>query len=391
MNISSKNYSPETRQAYFSISRVPNFSSRSVTHKTINNKGSIINNEKISDSLNANILKLKLRSVKYKTGESELRQILNTSTTTREKSEIIPKSKSISRNNIVKQRKSYKKFDSSLNTREADMIVDEYRYINKQQIWKSVIANFKANPKQLLDLVPISLSNKKDLKDLSPLKSREKPLKTLRIQEHSNKPSPFTPDIVETLKEQKNQITEDWARSLLHYNIKHKNSKVMYENGYSEIELKELLNKPILTNNGLLSIRKDLLTTLENLLVELLGTEEDYLNFVQIYSDASPAALKTLIVKCLDLYQLRAKTASIIHDIRKRESILKKLKPGDKKTVIEVHKISKNLRTQIKKWVADEDIPFDKFIFKGVDYLDKLSNDLITLQAALIPTDKPIL
>jgi hypothetical protein len=83
--------------------------------------------------------------------------------------------------------------------------------------------------------------------------------------------------------------------------------------------------------------------------MELLGTKEDYIRFKEVYSQEIPSVIKSLIIKCLDLYRLREKTAEIIRFIIKREKLIKMVKLGDKKTVIEVHKLSKILRNKIKE------------------------------------------
>ena len=101
----------------------------------IDSNRSILNNPKISDSLNSSILKLKLKPPGYKRAESELKQILEKSISSREKSDSLLKSKSINRNSYLsKFRKSFGKFDSSLNTKEASLILDEYRNIHRPEI-----------------------------------------------------------------------------------------------------------------------------------------------------------------------------------------------------------------------------------------------------------------
>ncbi|OMJ86447.1 hypothetical protein SteCoe_12027 [Stentor coeruleus] len=365
------------------------------SNKKNDSTGTVINNPKISDTLNTNILSLRLRSYPYKRAESELRQILNRSSVSKERTESIHKSKSISRNsNIGSLKKTYKKLDSALYNKDANIIIDEYRNISKPEVWESVLDNLRANPKQLLELIPISLTTKNSTSDKKSAKTwnRENAGKkltsrgnifipTVKITDSMN----CTPDIVETLKEHADNMTEDWARSLLHHNIKQNNGEMNYIGGFKENELNEML-KNIPSNKDVLATSLDsLFITLEHLLMELLGTKQDFMRFKEVYNIPLPSIIRSLAVRCIDLFTLRNRTKEIIEKIIIREKLMKRLVKGDKKGIIEIHKISNFLREKIKGWLKDKCVPFKEFLFKGRNYIEKMEQDLVVLQEALNP------
>ena len=119
--------------------------------------------------------------------------------------------------------------------------------------------------------------------------------------------------------------------------------------------------------------------------MELLGTKQDVERFKSFYNKPIPSVMKNIIVKCLDLYNLRKNIIEILKKIREREDMIKILTSGDKKAIIAIHKISKLIRKKIKDWLNEKSCPFKEFIYKGNNYLQKMDTDLIKLQSALSP------
>lgn len=93
------------------------------------------------------------------------------------------------------------------------------------------------------------------------------------------------------------------------------------------------------------------MTTLEKLLIELLGTQEDVKNFKQRFNSITPSSIQILLSKCLEIFQVRNMTIEILKEIHNRETLIRRLKllrPEDlKPKVIEIIKLSKILRKKI--------------------------------------------
>lgn len=386
---------------YFNREAIVKLSNRRVIHSKLSPKhtkvdstSTIIENPKISANLNTELLSHKLRPYSYKRAESELRQILNKSSIVRMKSEESQKKASLRiSNGIIRQ--SIRNYSSN-KSKEADLIINEYKSITNAKVWETFIDNLRANPKHLLDLIPISLTNKNsktargrlnNCKIIKPNKSlkktRYKDVNEISTQINNISYEP-TPEIVESLKINSDNLTEDWSKSLLNYNIKYNNSELDIFPGLTIPELNSIIKQMPSEITDLSIILEKLNFTVEKLLVELLGTQDDLEKFREVYNEPIPSIIKAFTVKCLDLYNFREKTIEIIKEIMSREKILRKIVPGDKKTVIEVHKLSKKIRELINSWLSDECVPFNTFIFKGQNYIEKMNKDLIILQNILI-------
>jgi hypothetical protein len=356
---------------------------------------SLIDNRSISQSFNSNILKMNMKTHSFKRAETELRKILN-KYDNQHKTQINRTVKSLSKTAKVCKVKRYSRVtDSSLSPEEADLIMDEYRSIQKPKVWTSIVKNYRANPKQLMDLIPISLSAKKtqasatlkSKNSATPTQKNEKFLTSAidppeiqkKLSKYNNLKIPYH---VETLKNKTWKITDDWARSLLNHNIKY-NSLDFGTNLYTEQELELLIKKLPTTEENLKEVHRKCLNTLERLLMELLATNQDFVKFQNAYKKSTPSVLRSLINNCLNLYTLRKDTSEILISIKKREKMIKNLDSASKKDVIHIHEISKAIRTKIHNWLACERVPFSSFMYKGRDYINKMNEDLITLQRAL--------
>lgn len=88
----------------------------------------------------------------------------------------------------------------------------------------------------------------------------------------------------------------------------------------SEEELKRLYNRIPHNDIPVLNLlNMNAMNTLELLLVELLGTNEDISKFKTKYNIMIPVYVKSLIGKCLDLYTVRNKTSKLLQKIHRRE------------------------------------------------------------------------
>lgn len=178
-------------------------------------------------------------------------------------------------------------------------------------------------------------------------------------------------------------MTEDWHKSLLYAHAK-KGIKLDLPMSYKEILVNS--KKPPREDESIKVIIFKGFKMLNTLLMEMLGTKEDLDRFDKRYNFISPGHAKALMERCLDLINIRQKTLEILQDVLQRESILKNLKyslNNVKAKVVQVYKINKVLREKISDWTNDEKVPFKEFIFKGKNYMDKISEDLIVLQSYL--------
>ncbi|OMJ76702.1 hypothetical protein SteCoe_23863 [Stentor coeruleus] len=361
----------------------------------------LIDNRSISDSFNTSILSMNMRSYSYKRAESELRSILKKKGSLKEKIKINKIENSLNKSlRFVMTSKKNVKHDSSLSPEEANLIIDEYRNVHKPKIWNSILANYKANPQHLMNLIPISLRYKKshtpcgrtlkkfsfspESKDKFQSPSRNKLVSPINAptKNYPISSTPSTPEVVETLKENPDIITDDWSKSLLHYNLKNKIQSSDIHT-ISQKQLETIIRKIPSDEIELDKLRNICLKTLEILLMELLGTHQDFIKFKSSYSNLLPSVVRNLISNCLNLFELRKETSDIIDKAMKRERMIRKISNASKDDIIMIYKISKEIRDKIKAWLKHESVPFNKFVFKGKDYLIKMNEDLMGIQKAM--------
>jgi predicted nucleic acid-binding OB-fold protein len=178
-------------------------------------------------------------------------------------------------------------------------------------------------------------------------------------------------------------MTEDWHKSLLYTNLK-KGIQVTLPMSLKEIVVNS--KKPPREENSLKAVIEKGIQILVSLLMEMLGTKEDLDRFEERYKVLSPGHAKALMERCLGLISIKKKTEEILKEVILRESIMKNLQVSYhnvKAKVLQVYKLNKSLREKITNWMKDESVPFNIFVFKGKNYLEKISQDLITLQSYL--------
>ena len=208
-----------------------------------------------------------------------------------------------------------------------------------------------------MDLIPISLSKKQDPSKSKKIQTNLKKLKSFKLEveklEKIRNPSklsslkPSTPEFVETLKNKAERLTDDWSKSLLHYNIKHQIT-LDESKKFSEENLKIILKKLPSDEIELSKIHQKCLDTLEGLLMELLGTSQDFLKFKNAYNVVLPSVIKTLINNCLNLYEIKKATANILLSVIERESRIRDLACASKEDIIAIHELSKFIRQKIE-------------------------------------------
>lgn len=122
---------------------------------------------------------------------------------------------------------------------------------------------------------------------------------------------------------------------------------------------------------------------LKILLMELLGTKEDMERFEARFSGCTPAHVRALMERCINLMEVRNLTFDILLDIKKRETILKNLESSKNKVkekVLKIYSLNKVIREKIQKWAVNDSVPFTNFVFKSIDYLAKICEDSVILQ-----------
>jgi hypothetical protein len=178
-------------------------------------------------------------------------------------------------------------------------------------------------------------------------------------------------------------MTEDWHKSLLYVHIK-KGVKLDLPLSYKEMVVNS--KKPPREEEAIKIIITKGIDILNTLLMEMLGTKEDLDRFEKRYKVISPGHAKALMERCLGLVNIRQKTEEILRDVIQRENILKNLQTSFnnvKAKVVQVYRLNKTLREKINDWMKDESVPFSEFVYKGKNYLEKISEDLIVLQSYL--------
>lgn len=230
------------------------------------------------------------------------------------------------------------------------------------------------------------------LKSESPSEKNKKLKKVSIIKQDFKKPSPKITrcgsespiEVVTFLEECDNEaLTDDWSKSLLYQKVKSAEST---ELGLTESEMKALSRKPPREKENIERVMQKGLSVLRCLLLELLGTKEDMLRFEEKFKGSTNAYVRALMERCLSLMKVRNLTLEVLQSIEKREKILKNLKVSQNKVkekVLKVFYLSKEIREKVLLWKENEAVPFQSFVFKGKDYLKKISEDSVTLQRYL--------
>ena len=182
-------------------------------------------------------------------------------------------------------------------------------------------------------------------------------------------------------------LTEDWKKSLLNYNLRN-GPEFQCQDGYSEGELKRIGKNLPSEKSELEEVQRKAMKTLELLLVELLGTKKDVKRFAKRFSQQVHSTIKALISKCDDMFAVRSLRADVLKVVNARERLLRKVSSLQgkerKKAILQVYEMNKVVRGEIENWGSSDVVPFDEFIFKGKNYLERIMNDNLILQKLLL-------
>ena len=118
------------------------------------------------------------------------------------------------------------------------------------------------------------------------------------------------------------------------------------------------------------------LSTLEQLLVEMLGTREDAERFHEKYSKCSMRSVKHLVTKCQELLVLRTALCGLLVGVRRRERLVRTLLREEnldvlKTEILGLFRQGKGMQKEIEDWL-EMDPPFSCFLFRGKNYLDRI-------------------
>jgi hypothetical protein len=181
---------------------------------------------------------------------------------------------------------------------------------------------------------------------------------------------------VESLRTQPDEyLTEDWVKSILYQRVKAGQIKFNEENEGKCLTEEEILTCSYSHEDLPLNYQKAI-STLEQLLVEMLGTREDADRFREKYSKCSMRSVKQLITKCQELLLLRTALCGLLVGVRHRERMFRNilLEKGlevVKKEIVGLFRQGKGLQREIEDWMK-MDPPFSGFIFRGKNYLDRI-------------------
>lgn len=178
-------------------------------------------------------------------------------------------------------------------------------------------------------------------------------------------------------------LTEDWAKSLLYQKVALGEEISL---ALTEQDMMVISRKPPRDPEIIAKVMEKGLGVLKILLMELLGTKEDMQRFEERFKGKSPVHVRALMERCINLMKVRTETLEILVEIHKRELVIKNLETSKnrvKDKVLKVYRLNKVVREKINKWVLSDSIPFNKFIFKGQDYLTRICEETIALQERL--------
>jgi hypothetical protein len=313
------------------------------------------------------------------------------------------------------------KLDSIFSAEEAGLVLDELLYTQTlAEDWRSVVNEMRENPKVLMNLIPIELPKPPKLQSprshmsrtmtscysppsaRTPLKSplyRVNLAKTQVKQARlpvisggdrrsrstspsfkSKKPSLSDSQVQTLLNEADESLTDDWNNSLLNFNLKKGLEKFNSDNDLTFLSVEEMSRisgAPPRDSQARKDLYKKCLRTLEELLVEMLGTKEDVLRFRDRYSKPTARSTMAILSKCLELVGLRHKTLELLKEIHKREDLIKTLPSAGKKSkevLMEIYRLSRLINQKVKSW-EESNVPFDKFVFKGKHYPEKMASE----------------
>jgi hypothetical protein len=346
----------------------------------------VVDNVKISNTLNSEILIRKLKPFPYQRAESELRQILTKTTVRRDKSQEIRKKSPIDRNLGI-LRPVFKNAEGFAGSRESRLVSVK----NNPRIWEGFI---ESNKETNVELLPISLRYKASPKARRLERKNGKcstfqkgtKLETNQLMFFAQEtPKGQTPEVQMTLKSISKNMTDDWRKSLLYHNLKFNRGSPESFKGFYRMELEDLLSEELPDDQKSLKILLDkLFVTLEKLLIQLLGTQDDFIEFKAVFAEPSQENIRKLIKKCIDFYEFKAKTAWILENIIRREEALKEVTYENSKILIKIFSLSKKIEKGIKTWVSDHCAPFKEFIYGGQNYIIKMNKEMIYLQSLMM-------
>ncbi|CAG9331123.1 unnamed protein product [Blepharisma stoltei] len=392
------------------------------TERTNDSISTIQDNTEISNDFNNQTFKNSIRIMYKYSPKSKLKKIFNPQSY-EEKNQL----RNIWRNSRNKRNISLclrpRAADSWCQAGEAELIMNEIRYINKPEVWNKVITEFKTKPKMLLDLIPLKTEHNKTPKSEKIGSFSAKNSKTPRIRKFSNcskqsyKPkdehkkklrkfqekftgntrrsqsaSPEVLAITESsplevesfLDNTDIKLTDDWKKSLLNFQLS--NNTVPNDERMSEDEIKLILNNipGDLDECALLHFKG--LRTLELLLIELLGTKKDVEQFQAMFNPPNCITARKLLIKLLELYDARNLTATLLKEVHYRENLIKNISESTdinerKRKILRIYKINQKTREKIKEWETDKSVPFDSFVYGGKEYNSKMAEDIVYLQS----------
>ena len=178
-------------------------------------------------------------------------------------------------------------------------------------------------------------------------------------------------------------MTDDWKKSNL-YSIVKKKGTFSCVNGYSQEEVTTFVKK-LPSNTEECYVKA--MNTLVQLLVDMLGTKEDTMEFKEKFSLPTKKVIGALLRKCSKLFAAWKMTYHVIELVTRREKLLRKLTfitgRSLKNAILDIYSLNREIRKSIEDWVNSSLVPFKAFVFNKWDYLKKITDDNLELQRKL--------
>ena len=212
--------------------------------------------------------------------------------------------------------------------------------------------------------------------------SRNKPREIYKTFDFSSRTDDFLEPAVFTTFENSEQLPDDWYDSRLYYGL----CRNTLDIAVIRKEIIEMKQQEPRTDESLKKGIERALGILECLMIDMLGTRGDTQHFREVFQSIDLNTYEKVCGKCEKVINTMEHTVEILKSIRIREKTLEEMKEsrGSAKECIKVLcEMNKKVRGLIEMWLGDGEIPFDSFVFRGRNYLEKIEEDKLVIQEYL--------
>lgn len=267
-------------------------------------------------------------------------------------------------------------------TAEADLLLSEFTHnprLLKHPKRLLLLRLLKQHPQLLLSLIPLPVTSPRAASTSRRSAMRVSNFNTGKTDFAQSSTTTSLGEEVESLRTQPDEsLTEDWAKSILYQKIKAGKMRFNDENEDKFLTEAEIMSCAYHYDDLELLYSKSLYT-LEQLLVEMLGTREDALRFQEKYASCSRRSVKQLVTKCQEMLNLRTAICEMLVKVREREKVyrrvMRRVEDAEevKREVVFLFTQGRMMNSLIENWLK-LDPPFSSFIYRDANYLDRIAD-----------------